>query len=177
MEIYYRYAEKEKSHETLFEIAERFYGIENPSSRLAFTESGKPFFKGGVKFNISHGKGLIAIAFSDEEVGIDLEKIAEDKPEYDKIARKYFTERERAGIFNARDFLALWTKKESAIKYIGSSIAKSLSSTYFDGDAPKGNEKYEGAKTATFFMGDFVCSVTAKAVDYRLIDYFSINNK
>ena len=50
-----------------------YYGIEN--TQLVF-DNGKPMLlDGGINFSISHSEDLIAIAFSNSNCGIDIEKI------------------------------------------------------------------------------------------------------
>ena len=86
-------------------------------------------------FNISHSGNRVVVAFSDQEIGIDIEK---NKGDRRYIAHRFFTEEE---IFDMKDmaseyeqiqyFYRLWSLKESYMKAIGKGISMSLSSFAF----------------------------------------------
>ena len=102
------------------------FGIVN--AQICRTENGKPYLKNPEKqlfFSISHTKNGLFIAFSDENVGIDAETLDRDV-RYKSILRKFpFEEREE--ITCAEDFLRHWTVKESAVKWLGGTLAHDLS--------------------------------------------------
>lgn len=86
---------------------EEVYGIE---SREIVFEDGKPILiDGGKHFSISHSEDLIAIAFSDSNCGIDIEKIK--LREFKKIAERMKFEAETLG-----EFYEEWTKYEAIYK-------------------------------------------------------------
>ena len=93
-------------------------------------ENGKPFLRLQVSslpslfFSVSHTKTAYFIAISDENIGIDAEECAR-KSDYAPILRK-FHESERSLVKTDKDFLMLWTAKESIIKWLGGTIAKDL---------------------------------------------------
>ena len=127
--IFYAYKPREFSHEMLLHVLESFYGLKPAEEDFTVNENGKPSLKnGGLKFNITHADGLIMIAVSDKEVGIDAENVFR-KAETQKIAEKYFSDEEREQIKTDKHFYTLWTKKESAIKYAGLSLAAALKKT------------------------------------------------
>ena len=137
-EVYYSYKPKELAHEMLFFVLEKYYGITAEENSLSFNENGKPYLiSGELFFNITHTKGLIMAAVSKREAGIDAENFAEKKIDFDGIAKKYFSEAEREQIKSERHFFTLWTKKESAIKYAGKTLAKNLKITTFNGETPR----------------------------------------
>ncbi len=65
-----------------------------PESLMIITdENGKPFIENcPVYFNISHCENILALGFSDEEIGIDIEKI---RPISFSILKRFFSEKER----------------------------------------------------------------------------------
>lgn len=97
------------------------------------TEKGKPFIQGSnnLYFNISHSGNWVVLAVSDQEIGIDVEKIRE--PHY-RIAKRYFSAGEvktlntLEGSEKMSYFFDLWTLKESYLKMLGKGLTKSLGS-------------------------------------------------
>lgn len=103
--------EKRKIHCLSYLLVEKllkeYYGIEN--THLVF-EDGKPLLlDGGKYFSISHSEDLIALAFSDSNCGVDIEKIK---------LREFVSISERMG-FEANtlgEFYEEWTKYEAMYK-------------------------------------------------------------
>jgi len=93
------------------------------------TEHGRPYFEGeGVPdFNLSHAGHLAACALGTCRVGIDIEE-ERDSLETEKLAARYFSEREQALLQNAPRplFFELWTKKEALGKYLGEGLTPLL---------------------------------------------------
>ena len=90
-----------------------------PFAYWQYNEHGKPFIEGGPFFSISHCKTGIAVAVSDEPIGIDVEHI--------RTADKSLIERtmnadEQQHIQSDRDFTRLWTQKEAVVKWQGTGI-------------------------------------------------------
>jgi 4'-phosphopantetheinyl transferase len=88
-------------------------------------------------FNIAHTRGLVAIAAArGMRVGIDVESF--ERRRSLQIARRYFSEREIAGLealppeAQPRRFIELWTLKEAYLKAVGSGIAGGLGSMTFE---------------------------------------------
>ena len=103
--------EKLKVHCLSFLLVDKFleevYGIK---SREIVFEDGKPILiDGGKHFSISHSEDLIAIAFSDSNCGVDIEKIK--LREFKKIADRMKFEAETLG-----QFYEEWTKYEAMYK-------------------------------------------------------------
>lgn len=123
------------------EKAEIFYGTH-----------GKPYLshRGNLYFNISHSGDYAAVAFSQTEVGVDIERIRKIRP---GVMSRYFhlSEREylekpavkntgkaemeemQEGLENAltetdMKFTELWTRKESYIKAVGKGLSLPLTS-------------------------------------------------
>jgi len=113
-----QFQKKEISDETKWKIhclsyllvdkfLEEVYGIE---SREVVFDEGKPILiDGGKHFSISHSEDLIAIAFSDSNCGVDIEKIK--LREFTKISERMGFEAETLG-----EFYQEWTKYEALYK-------------------------------------------------------------
>ena len=100
---------------------------------------GKPYLMGypGFQFNVSHTRSAIAVALSNREVGVDIERV--DKADL-RIARRYFTAAEvdwiEAGGAEADErFYTVWTRKEAYIKWLGRGLSIPLSSFDTSGEA------------------------------------------
>lgn len=100
-------------------------------------EKGKPFIENQkLQFNISHSGRWVVAAFSEKEVGIDIELIRE--PNYE-VAKRFYSKAEIQQLNSVTDnnakrdfFFDLWTLKESYLKAIGTGLTKSLSSFTID---------------------------------------------
>lgn len=105
---------------------------EDVNYRILRGEHGKPYLEGvnHVYFNISHSGDYIVCAFSDSQVGIDIEKIA--CPRYE-VARRFFHPEEirlleNDTLSNKDLFYDIWVVKESFLKYEGTGLTRPLSS-------------------------------------------------
>ncbi len=94
--------------------------------------SGKPYLRDypDLQFNVSHTRNAIAIALSNREVGVDIERVG--KVDW-LIARRYFTTAEidwiEAGGAEADErFYTVWTRKEAYLKWRGEGLSIPLSS-------------------------------------------------
>lgn len=85
-----------------------------------------------IYISISHTEGLIACAFSDSRVGVDVEKV---KPRRKSVEKRVFTENETVLLNNAENedkaFFTLWTLKESYLKAIGTGFADNAKTVEF----------------------------------------------
>ncbi len=106
--------------------AQEFFG-ENADFEIAFGEKGKPYLKDypDFNFNISHSENILAVAFSNSPVGVDVEKIRDANL---KIAQRYFSEQEKKLAHNNDGFFYVWTRKEACIKQNGKGLSVPLSS-------------------------------------------------
>lgn len=113
-------------------------------SNLMFSKNkfGKPFLinQANIKYNLSHTKDALAISISDNEIGIDIEKIRTINL---RIAKRFFTKNEYNYVME-RDstyrFLEIWTKKEAYMKFVGKGFAMGLNS--FDTTKESFNNRY-----------------------------------
>jgi len=97
---------------------------------LIFGIHGKPFFKEypQICFNVSHAGHFAVAAFSEDDVGIDIEKTGRLQM---RVASRFFTDAEQDWICNQngeqdRAFTRIWTRKESLIKAIGHGLSYGL---------------------------------------------------
>lgn len=85
--------------------------------RLVFTKYGKPLLPGEKNFSISHSGNIVALAVSDNKVGIDIEQCL---PTDIQAFLPYFSENEKYLLNSADDrvksFFSIWTKKEAILK-------------------------------------------------------------
>nr|KAB0646071.1 4'-phosphopantetheinyl transferase superfamily protein [Aerococcus sanguinicola] len=91
-------------------------------------KNNKPYLENtiGLKFNISHTEGLVLLAFTKREVGIDVEKI-NFKFEFKDILENCFTRDEIINIDNnIISFYRYWTAKEAYLKCDGIGLIRNL---------------------------------------------------
>jgi len=138
-------------------------------------------------FNISHSGNMVVVAFSDGEVGVDVEKIKGDRR---KIAQRFFTPSEIEDMMSYEAeqqqlyFYQLWTLKESYMKAIGSGISMSLDSFAFTKDDNGFKLTFSKNDTEWFFYStniskDYflsICSKEAFLNDNNEIDIIGIEN-
>lgn len=108
--------------------------VDNDSLCFAATEHGKPYLVGHEDFffNWSHTKDALAIAVSDDPVGVDIERLM-PRGDACRLAQRFFTEKEasyvseEASLSDLR-FCEVWTRKEAYTKYTGSGLTAALNS-------------------------------------------------
>ena len=131
--IFYGFKNAYFNSETVIkEILTKSFGISNP--QIKRTENGKPFLLNPpfpLHFSVTHTNEKVFIAFSDKEIGVDSEPI-ERHTDFLPILNR-FPLKERNEIRSEKEFLLHWTAKESAVKYLGTTLAKDLRNLYFDG--------------------------------------------
>ena len=93
-----------------------------PGREPLIAPGGKPYIPGGPEFSLSHSGTLAVIALADVPVGADAEK---DRPVGEAVRLRALTGAERA---DSRDFLYFWTRKEAALKCLGTGVDRSLRS-------------------------------------------------
>lgn len=100
---------------------------ENNTLVFAEKENHKPFLKNYPQFhfNMSHCENIVTVAFSDDFVGVDIEKI---RPVNLKIAERFFSSEEKLLVKDNLSFFTLWTKKEAFIKRSGNGLKTPLNS-------------------------------------------------
>lgn len=116
----------------------------NIKGELLTDKFGKPYFKNSkLQFNISHSGNYVVAAVSNYSIGIDVQRIQQDKH---RIAEKNFLKSECDYINEVEDeaveqqrFCEIWTIKEAYLKNIGIGLRKPLNSfeISLDDEAPQ----------------------------------------
>jgi len=115
-------------------------GLDPAALQFAIGEHGKPELAhaehGGLRFNLSHTKGLVACGVTrDDDLGVDVEQI-ERRVEIDSLARSVLSDDEQAalaqleGAARRERFFRHWTLKEAYVKAMGRGIALPLRSLH-----------------------------------------------
>lgn len=116
-----------KSYLMLSSILKSDFSLD--SFNIAVEEHGKPYLLDSpqIHFSISHCRSAIAVAVSDQPVGIDAESF---RPVSDALLDKCMNADEKAAIISsgAREetFAAYWTRKEAVFKLLGTGITDNL---------------------------------------------------
>lgn len=131
--------------------------VNNDSVVFDVTTYGKPYCKtyNDIQFNISHSNDTFVLLLSNNNVGIDIEKIVNFN--FDGIL-KFFTKDEREYILynNTKDiidFYKIWTAKEAYTKYLGTQLSRIL---------PR---KINYSAIEQFYFEDYIISVYRKNKD------------
>ncbi len=130
---------------------------------LLFSENsfGKPFLTNipDFKYNLSHTKNAVALCVSNNEIGIDVEKIRDVDI---KLAKRFFTQDEYEYVAKKQTpllLLEIWTKKEAYLKFIGTGLSVPLNSfSVLDSEI---------AIFSTFRIGDYIVSVCAEKMFFE----------
>ena len=163
IDIFYTF-NKVDSEEFIKFVLRRYYNIPKPT--ICKTINGKPYLKGGkIHFNLSHSKGLTALAVGKKQVGFDCENLTgKARP---AVLNK-FTAREKAEIHSTADFYAHWTARESYVKYLGETLAASWRKIeYVGGKIYFGGEE-TGVKVLRFDAENSAFSVCGDYQKYSL---------
>lgn len=161
----------------LQELVQSKLGINPCNLVVEKNENGKPYVAGypDFYFNLSHAGEYVVLAYCDEPVGVDIERIQEQN---ERVARRCFTERENQYIVcgQTRDyareeyeesdnsdsrFYQLWTMKEAYLKLTGQGISVPLNS--FEIDPEKQivvgtNYRFESRRIEDYWLS--VCTKT-----------------
>lgn len=112
------------------------YGIREKEADYTIGEKGKPYLKEypAVCFSLSHSGDYAICSIGNKELGCDVERIKDMRM---NVAERFFTDSELAYLHKGRDasevqrrMFAIWTRKESYLKAIGTGL--SLSTRTFD---------------------------------------------
>lgn len=113
----------------LIDTGLRSFGLREKDMIYSYGVNGKPFFKNApdIHFSIAHSSTKVAVAFSDKEVGCDIEKITTFDMD---VAKSFFSDREYLRIMSIPapedrnvEFFRYWTLKESYMKAIGQGLS------------------------------------------------------
>ena len=126
--------------------------LEDPSYKIRYDKSGKPFINSDLNISISHSKCMVAIVFSEHnKAGIDIEH-KENK--IVNIHNKFLNDSEKLeneNQYNVDYLTMIWTAKESIYKALGikgvsfsdNIIIKNINKNKGHGYYINGKEKYK----------------------------------
>ena len=122
----------------LNDILENYFFMDITKVEYIYNEYGKPYIKdSNLYFSLSHSNGVIALAVSKEEIGIDIELIKDVK---DNLALKVMNEAEY-NIYKGLSkndkisyFYEVWTSKEAYVKKLGTTLTLNPSNINIDTD-------------------------------------------
>lgn len=114
-----------------------FFNIREEYPDIAYNPHGKPYLKNHkcIHYNISHSQEYILCAFSDTEVGIDIEKNGKARL---NVAKRYFHAKEVMRLTETEGwiqdvlFFKYWSIKESYLKFLGTGISGGLNRFWVD---------------------------------------------
>lgn len=112
-------------------------GVDEKKLDFIYGEHKKPYLKDNpYYFNLSHSGKYIACCIGKEELGVDIqEKITLEREKMLSLAESFFAEEEYQDMITKEDpedyFFALWTLKETYLKYKGEGLYLSLKSIVF----------------------------------------------
>lgn len=125
---------REKMQTMLFtELLEELEKKKKISVEYYYGEKGKPYWKEyPINFSLSHSKDFVLCVVTKEEVGVDIQY--ETGLDYQKIGKRYFSEREQKQILLGENeeackelFFRLWCRKEAYGKVMGGGLPQTLS--------------------------------------------------
>ena len=124
-----------KSYEMLMQLlASTPYNL-HPTPSFLYNEYGAPSIEDGPYFSISHCKSGIAVAVSNQPIGIDIEAV---RPLKVDLVKKTMNPLEQEAILSAPQpdwaFTRLWTRKEAFLKMKGTGIISDLHEVLSDID-------------------------------------------
>lgn len=118
-------------------------GLQKESAPLslsyAFSEYGKPYLRGEreLHFNLSHSGNYVVCAFSDEEIGIDIQM---QRKRQGDIVRRFFSREDKellekmtnGGMNSDEAFYCMWTVKEAYMKLTGEGMRQGLDASVIE---------------------------------------------
>lgn len=118
---------------------------------------GKPYFPSGAfHLSVTHTGSLYVCAFAKKPLGIDAERIEEDRP---RIGEKKFTPEERK-----LPFSAVWCAKEAISKLVGEGLGKTMQVRV---ERDRGELDGKGYALRELFLGEYRLVVaTEEGWDY-----------
>lgn len=112
-------------------LLSRYLNIKSQKINFRYAEKGKPYLEhpSNIKFNLSHSKNCIVLAFTKNiELGIDVE-YAKNNLEILQVAESFFSKQEIKAlksiqsIYRLSAFYNCWTRKEAFIKATGDGLS------------------------------------------------------
>lgn len=113
-------------------------GLREKDMVYKLTKNGKPYFENNesIKFSISHSKNLVGVAFSDREVGFDIQQVRNIGSE---IYNYVLSDKEKEDVFSAvseadklNKFFRYWVIKEAILKRDGTGLKRDMENVFDD---------------------------------------------
>ena len=127
-----------KSYEMLQQLLASAPYTLHSTPTFDYNEYGAPSIKNGPYFSISHCKSGIAVAVSNQPIGIDIEVVRSLKVD---LVKKTMDSLEQEAILSASQpdwaFTRLWTRKEAFLKMKGTGIINDLHTALADSNGAK----------------------------------------
>ena len=127
-----------KSYEMLQQLLASAPYTLHSTPTFDYNEYGAPSIKNGPYFSISHCKSGIAVAVSNQPIGIDIEVVRSLKVD---LVKKTMDSLEQEAILSASQpdwaFTRLWTRKEAFLKMKGTGIINDLHAALADSNGAK----------------------------------------
>lgn len=137
-----------------------------PVKRIRFVRGahGKPYVKGGgVEFSLSHTKGAVCVAFSEnDEIGVDIERA--DRKVREGLFERALCDEERSVVHTSEEFIGVWVKKEAFLKRLGIGISKGLKSV----------NTLILPETCSQKFGEYIVGISGKDADNAQITTLSV---
>jgi 4'-phosphopantetheinyl transferase len=136
---------------------------------LEYNEYRRPYFDGGLDFNIAHSGNIVICGMTDEgQIGVDIEQV--NRLDFNDFT-DFFTENEWHYINDHPDkfdgFYNFWTKKEAVLKAIGSGFHTPLNSVDISGE----NLIYDGITyqiTALNIHHGYKCHIATTGISQNI---------
>ncbi|MFI3260635.1 MAG: 4'-phosphopantetheinyl transferase superfamily protein [bacterium] len=153
-----------------FLLIKKYFEVNNIKSDLNFiyNEHGKPFINNcPVKFNISHTDNMVVVAFSEYEIGVDVEKVNEFSENlvsyiFDEIEIKEYSDLLTDLVFLTN----VWTKREAYLKMVGTGISSDFNNIKFD--YKKLSLCYNGFMISSAELDNHIISISSNDKSYEL---------
>lgn len=167
----------ELSQKLLGYALQREYGLTLSDLRLETGPHGKPFFLDSpVKFSLSHCRGLVCCLLGTEEAGVDAEPLG--RPFDLRLAERVCTPEELEALKTAPDpekeFVFLWTLKESFLKLTGEGFHYGLQNAAFSRESGSWQPLLPDVAACSFSELDgFAVSLCCKGKPPRSLELLS----
>ncbi|MDR1448140.1 MAG: 4'-phosphopantetheinyl transferase superfamily protein [Candidatus Ancillula sp.] len=127
--------------------------------KFIYNQYGKPFLLNGPQFSISHSKNHVAVALSNNHIGVDVETLRVlPKLYFDSIlSEQEFAQVQLDKTTRSINFWTLWTRKEAYLKCLGTGIGLNLQKVEVIDDIVVDN--FKQYKLITEVFDKFVISV------------------
>lgn len=113
--------QKKAGYGLLRQLIKESIGFDEDFSTIYLTPNGKPICD-EYYFSISHTNEVVAVAFSNTNIGIDIE-LLDDNKNLDALGKRILHKNEQTlSLISKSEILKLWVKKEGKFKFDGGKI-------------------------------------------------------